>query len=64
MISTLAFIGVAIMPFTAATPIPTLVQHPIASSAAPIYLDGSDWTVYRFGNGTGPAGPSIPASVP
>ena len=64
MISTLAFIGVAIMPFTAATPIPTLVQHPIASSAAPIYLDGSDWTVYRFGNGTGPAGPTIPATVP
>jgi len=29
---------------------PTLVQHPIVSSATPVYLDGTDWTVYRFGN--------------
>ena len=60
----LAALVVAIIAVVTGTPTPTLVAHPIVSSAAPVYLDGTDWTVYRFGNGTGPAGPSIPASVP
>lgn len=39
---------------------PTLVEHPVASGAVPVYLDGDGWTA---SNSNSPAG-SIKATVP
>lgn len=40
---------------------PTLIDHSIASGAAPMYLDGSEWTVTNTGGlFTG----TLPATVP
>ena len=54
-----------------AASLPTLIDHPIVSSAAPLYLDGSDWTVAHLSNGSSAAGADaasagtpLPATVP
>lgn len=46
---------------------PTLVDHPIVSSAAALYLDGADWHVAHLSNsstGAAAAGTPLPAIVP
>jgi hypothetical protein len=48
----------------------TLVERPIASGAAPVYLDGADWTLEHLANATAAAqrsgnrAPQINATVP
>ena len=45
----------------AAAPPPTLVDHPIASSQPPQYLDGSTWSA---SNSLEPGAPPLSATVP
>ncbi len=41
----------------------TLVEHPISSSVAPVYLDGNDWSLQQLVNGSEHGG-LINATVP
>ena len=41
----------------------SMMDHPIASGALPLALDGANWRVTRTG-GAGPALPALPAQVP
>ena len=50
-------VGLLLLPVLSAAAIsdePTLVEHPIASGAEPVYLDGDSWQAHNDGGGQQP----------